>query len=146
MRDLEFCHLCRRFVQSSFEPTLQPLTFTGSQAKKMLGALPDLNHEYLPIAGLPEFLAASQKLVFGQNSKALSRRRLTSVQTLWHWCSTPWLPAAFEIHICPYNDTGVRERPTLCQSLDYPPPCRPTDGFLCILLSKDQGAGSAWHA
>jgi len=43
---------------------------------------PDLNHEYLPIAGLPEFTTASQKLVLGADSPALKEKRVTSLQTI----------------------------------------------------------------
>ncbi|KAF1940420.1 aspartate aminotransferase [Clathrospora elynae] len=43
---------------------------------------PDLNHEYLPIAGLPEFTAASQKLVLGGDSPAIKEKRVTSLQTI----------------------------------------------------------------
>jgi aspartate aminotransferase, cytoplasmic len=41
------------------------------------------DHEYLPIAGLPDFIRASQRLVFGaNNSTDLGPSRIASVQTL----------------------------------------------------------------
>ncbi|KAI9719356.1 MAG: Aspartate aminotransferase, cytoplasmic [Chrysothrix sp. TS-e1954] len=52
------------------------------QADDMLHNDPDLNHEYLPIAGLPEFTQASQKLVLGADSPAIREKRVTSMQTI----------------------------------------------------------------
>ncbi|KIJ16826.1 aspartate transaminase [Paxillus involutus ATCC 200175] len=43
---------------------------------------PNLNHEYLPITGLPEFTAPAAKLVLGPNSSALAEGRVVSVQTI----------------------------------------------------------------
>jgi aspartate aminotransferase len=43
---------------------------------------PELNHEYLPIAGLQQFTSASQKLVFGESSPAISEKRVASLQTV----------------------------------------------------------------
>ncbi|KAI4616339.1 uncharacterized protein J4E87_008852 [Alternaria ethzedia] len=43
---------------------------------------PNLNHEYLPIAGLAEFTTASQKLVLGGDSPAIKEKRVTSLQTI----------------------------------------------------------------
>ena len=37
---------------------------------------PNLNHEYLPIAGLAEFREAAQKLIFGANSSAIKEQRV----------------------------------------------------------------------
>lgn len=39
-------------------------------------------HTYLPISGIPEFNSGVQKLLFGENSKILSEKRATTVQTL----------------------------------------------------------------
>ncbi|KAI4178749.1 MAG: hypothetical protein L6R41_008232 [Letrouitia leprolyta] len=53
--------------------------------KKAEGVLqqdPNLNHEYLPIAGLAEFTSAAQKLVLGDNSPAIQDKRVTSFQTI----------------------------------------------------------------
>lgn len=43
---------------------------------------PNLNHEYLPIAGLADFTSASQKLVLGGGSPAIKEKRVTSLQTI----------------------------------------------------------------
>ena len=55
---------------------------TAAQAKERIATDPDINHEYLPIAGLPEFTAASQKLIFGSSSPALQEDRAISLQTI----------------------------------------------------------------
>jgi len=52
------------------------------QAEELLRRDPNLNHEYLPIAGLPEFTTASQKLILGKSSPAISEKRVTSMQTI----------------------------------------------------------------
>jgi aspartate aminotransferase len=43
---------------------------------------PNLNHEYLPITGLPEFTTAAAKLLLGSNSSAIAEGRVASVQTI----------------------------------------------------------------
>ncbi|EKG17181.1 Aspartate/other aminotransferase [Macrophomina phaseolina MS6] len=43
---------------------------------------PELNHEYLPIAGMPQFTSASQKLILGSDSPAIAEKRVTSLQTI----------------------------------------------------------------
>jgi len=52
------------------------------QADDILRKDPDLNHEYLPIAGLAEFTSASQKLVLGASSPAVADKRVVSLQTV----------------------------------------------------------------
>jgi aspartate aminotransferase len=52
------------------------------KADEILRKDPNLNHEYLPIAGLAEFTTASQKLVLGADSPALKEKRVTSLQTI----------------------------------------------------------------
>lgn len=52
------------------------------QADELIRNDPDLNHEYLPIAGLPDFTAASQKLILGKQSPAISEKRAVSLQTI----------------------------------------------------------------
>lgn len=47
-----------------------------AQADEKLRNDPNLNHEYLPIAGLQEFTSASQKLVFGADSPAIKEKRV----------------------------------------------------------------------
>ncbi|CCL99347.1 uncharacterized protein FIBRA_01365 [Fibroporia radiculosa] len=43
---------------------------------------PNLDHEYLPITGLPEFTSAGARLVLGPDSPALLEGRVSSVQTI----------------------------------------------------------------
>ncbi|KAF9246207.1 aspartate amino-transferase [Melanogaster broomeanus] len=43
---------------------------------------PNVNHEYLPITGLPEFTTAAAKLLLGPNSSAIAEGRVVSVQTI----------------------------------------------------------------
>ncbi|PNS14650.1 Aspartate aminotransferase, cytoplasmic [Sphaceloma murrayae] len=52
------------------------------KADEILRADPNLNHEYLPIAGLADFTSASQKLIFGKDSPAISEQRAVSLQTI----------------------------------------------------------------
>ncbi|KAF2661931.1 aspartate aminotransferase [Lophiostoma macrostomum CBS 122681] len=52
------------------------------RADETLRKDPNLNHEYLPIAGLAEFTSASQKLVLDADSPALKEKRATSLQTI----------------------------------------------------------------
>ena len=39
---------------------------------------PNLNHEYLPIAGLADFTSASQKLILGGDSPAIKEKRVSA--------------------------------------------------------------------
>ena len=41
-----------------------------------------LDHEYLPITGLPEFVTGAARLILGENSPAISEGRVVSVQTI----------------------------------------------------------------
>ncbi|KAL1885906.1 Aspartate aminotransferase, cytoplasmic [Paecilomyces lecythidis] len=52
------------------------------QADELLHRDPNLNHEYLPIAGLPEYTSAAQRLIFGTDSPAIREKRVTTVQTI----------------------------------------------------------------
>ncbi|KAL0257056.1 Aspartate aminotransferase, cytoplasmic [Diplodia seriata] len=52
------------------------------KADEILRNDPELNHEYLPIAGLPQFTSASQKLILGADSPAIAEKRVTSLQTI----------------------------------------------------------------
>jgi aspartate aminotransferase len=54
-----------------------------TQADEILRNDPELNHEYLPIAGLSDFTTASQKLVLGGDSPAIREKRVrTSLPTI----------------------------------------------------------------
>ncbi|KAI9821097.1 MAG: Aspartate aminotransferase, cytoplasmic [Pycnora praestabilis] len=52
------------------------------QADEILRNDPQLNHEYLPIAGLAEFTTASAKLMLGADSSAIAEKRVISMQTI----------------------------------------------------------------
>ncbi|KAI1619036.1 aspartate aminotransferase [Exophiala viscosa] len=52
------------------------------KADEVLRNDPNLNHEYLPIAGLSEFTSAAQKLILGPDSPAIKDSRVTSLQTI----------------------------------------------------------------
>lgn len=52
------------------------------QASEILLHDPDLDHEYLPITGLPDFTSAAAKLILGGDSLALQEGRVVSVQTI----------------------------------------------------------------
>jgi aspartate aminotransferase len=41
-----------------------------------------LDHEYLPILGLPEYTAAAAKLILGPDSPAIQESRVVSAQTI----------------------------------------------------------------
>ena len=50
-------------------------SFSG-QADDILRKDPNLNHEYLPIAGLADFTKAAQKVILGANSPAIKEKRV----------------------------------------------------------------------
>ncbi|BGP38425.1 Aspartate aminotransferase, cytoplasmic [Rhodotorula kratochvilovae] len=52
------------------------------KAKQILANDDSLDHEYLPIAGLPSFVSATGKLIFGADSPALKEDRVVSIQTI----------------------------------------------------------------
>ncbi|KAH9952154.1 aspartate amino-transferase [Amylocystis lapponica] len=52
------------------------------KATELLLQDPALDHEYLPITGLPEFTAAAARLILGADSPALATGRVSSVQTI----------------------------------------------------------------
>lgn len=47
-----------------------------TQADAILHHDPNLNHEYLPITGLPEYTSAAQRLIFGADSPAIREKRV----------------------------------------------------------------------
>lgn len=53
-----------------------------AQAKHMLDADPNIDHEYLPIQGLPQYREAVIKLLLGPDNKALQEGRVNATQTL----------------------------------------------------------------
>lgn len=52
------------------------------QADEVLHNDPDLNHEYLPIAGLAPFISKAAETILGASSPALAEKRVSSVQTI----------------------------------------------------------------
>lgn len=72
---------------------------------------PDLNHEYLPIAGLASFTSKAAELILGSDSPALSGNRATSVQTI-SGTGAVHLGAAFLAKFYPGNRTVYLSNPT----------------------------------
>lgn len=68
----------RKEGRSCYHSAQLPLTSAHAflQADEILRRDPDLNHEYLPIAGLAEFTSAAQKLILGNNSPAIKENRV----------------------------------------------------------------------
>lgn len=52
------------------------------KATELLVHDPNLDHEYLPITGLPDFTQAAARLILGADSPAIREGRVTSVQTI----------------------------------------------------------------
>ena len=50
------------------------------QADEILRKDPNLNHEYLPIAGLADFTSAAQKLMLGASSPAVAEKRVNNLK------------------------------------------------------------------
>lgn len=55
---------------------------TVRKVKKILAEDETLDHEYLPIAGLPGFVQATSKLIFGKDSPAIKEGRVCTIQTI----------------------------------------------------------------
>ena len=54
------------------------------KADDIIRSDPDLNHEYLPIAGLADFTSASQKLILGGDSPAIKEGRVSHIPLPHH--------------------------------------------------------------
>ncbi|PNY25006.1 Aspartate aminotransferase [Tolypocladium capitatum] len=52
------------------------------KADEVLRNNPELNHEYAPIAGIPDFTSKAAELILGADSPALAEKRATSMQTI----------------------------------------------------------------
>lgn len=52
------------------------------QAHQIIAADKNLDHEYLPIAGLPAFTSAAAKLILGTDNQVISENRVASIQTI----------------------------------------------------------------
>jgi aspartate aminotransferase, cytoplasmic len=59
-----------------------PLGNVNLQADEIIRNDPNLNHEYLPIAGLAALTSKAAELMLGPNSPALAEKRVTSMQTI----------------------------------------------------------------
>ncbi|CAI4432021.1 CPA_1a_G0016930.mRNA.1.CDS.1 [Saccharomyces cerevisiae] len=51
-------------------------------AERMIHEDPNYNHEYLDIAGLPDFISGAAKVILGPDSRAISEGRTISMQSL----------------------------------------------------------------
>jgi aspartate aminotransferase, cytoplasmic len=60
----------------------QLIRFLQLQADEIIRNDPDLNHEYLDIAGLAPFTTKAAELILGASSPALAEKRVTSLQTI----------------------------------------------------------------
>ena len=72
------------------------------QASYILLSDPTLNHEYLPITGLPEFVSAAARLILGQGSPAIADDRVVSVQSI-SGTGANHLAALFLSRFYPFN-------------------------------------------
>jgi aspartate aminotransferase len=54
----------------------------GFKASQRILSDPTIDHEYLPITGLPSFTSAAARLILGSTSSALNDDRVVSVQTI----------------------------------------------------------------
>lgn len=52
------------------------------QAEVQLAQNTSLNHEYLPVAGLPEYRAAASRLLLGEDSPAIVEKRVDAIQAI----------------------------------------------------------------
>ncbi|KAF8921397.1 aspartate aminotransferase [Mucidula mucida] len=67
------------YRDDSDKPWVLPVV---KKAEQKLLSTPNIDHEYLPITGLPEFTGAAAKLILGSDSLAIAEGRVTSVQTI----------------------------------------------------------------
>jgi aspartate aminotransferase len=82
-----------------------------AQADEILRNDPTLNHEYLPIAGLPDFTSAAAKLMLGADSPAIAEKRVTSMQTI-SGTGAVHLGALFLARFYPAKSTIYASNPT----------------------------------
>ncbi|KAF8478639.1 aspartate aminotransferase [Russula ochroleuca] len=76
------------------------------KASYILLSDPTLNHEYLPITGLPEFVSAAARLILGHDSPAIADDRVVSVQTI-SGTGANHLGALFLSRYYPFNGDKV---------------------------------------
>lgn len=89
------------------------------QAKILIANDDTLDHEYLPIAGLPAFTSATGKLIFGEDSPALKEGRVsTCVPPRWIYSDpATWTRKADSFALSDLqhpDDLGNRRQPLRC--------------------------------
>lgn len=67
------------YRDNSGQPWILPVV---KKADAAIASDPKLNHEYLPIAGLPDMTAAAAKVILGADSPAIAQSRVASFQTI----------------------------------------------------------------
>ncbi|KAF2663934.1 aminotransferase class I and II [Microthyrium microscopicum] len=67
------------YRDNNAKPWILPVV---KKADEIIHKDPEVNHEYLPIAGLAQFTSASQKLIVSGDSPAIKEGRITSLQTV----------------------------------------------------------------
>jgi aspartate aminotransferase len=80
MQSHGFYRLLRRYAPFSYSRGRDKVN--EFKADELLRNDPNLNHEYLPIAGLATFTSAAAKLILGADSPALAEKRTHSIQTI----------------------------------------------------------------
>lgn len=55
-----------------------------TKVEKLIAHDDKLNHEYLPILGLPEFRSSASKIVLGDDSPAIRENRVCGAVKVWH--------------------------------------------------------------
>lgn len=96
------------YRDNSAKPWVLPVV---KKADDLIRADPNLNHEYLPIAGLAEFTSAAQKLILGPESPAISSGRAASFQTI-SGTGAVHLGALFLAKFCQSKPTVYLSNPT----------------------------------
>ncbi|KAH9981255.1 aspartate aminotransferase [Lactifluus volemus] len=76
------------------------------KASQILLSDPTLNHEYLPITGLPEFVSGAARLILGAQSPAIAEGRVVSVQTI-SGTGANHLAALFLSRYYPFNGDKI---------------------------------------
>ncbi|KAE9399278.1 aspartate aminotransferase [Gymnopus androsaceus JB14] len=133
------------------------------KAESIILNTPALDHEYLPITGLPEFTSAAAKLLLGPDSRVLAEGRVTTVQTI-SGTGANHLGALFLSRF--YQWTGDKEvylsdptwanHPAIFKNVGIIPVSYPYydpktiglnfDGFLSSLKSAPEGSVFLLHA
>jgi len=67
-------HLIAAYRTDESKPLVLPVV---RSVEAQLATDLTLNHEYLPVAGLPEFRSACARVLLGENSKAICENRVS---------------------------------------------------------------------